>query len=852
MSSPTELNPHAMLLKNSIETELQRRAIDLAIRRKSYYLGAFKFSFVALLLVGAVIDLWAPLAPTVRWIFLFTWVAVLGFLLRQYFISKRTLYTAQQVARDYEQSTQSKDLTLSTAVDPTVIESASLDPKRQALLDRLQSAADVKLQAIPHSKVNSRWNFKWRIWTLIAMCALLLVGFKTRWVPVERLLLPWANISYTRVFIIHEGALNPVPGESYQVQGFIQGRHADRVEVYQKGQAKRIAAGAVSRDRSFTLSLPAVESETYIYAKAGDGKSELIRVFPFNFETGLEYEITLTPPNYTQSEQVTVTHPNLTVLRGSRLTYRVRLPSNFRTVLWDQVESLVNEQPLANRLNSFRPGESGTRHWISDGTRLTESFRYYLKLIDQKSSQYSNEIPFEIQVVPDAAPSIRLTQISDEEELLNDPRQLRLRIQIEDDVGLARAELVIRKLGNPSTEIPLELSGETPITQWKGQHSPDLSSMELTSGEILIVQGRATDNNTMDGPGVGLSELLFIEIPFPPNENDSGGGGGAGESVVINPLENQKRILNDTISFIRGDSDLSLETLVLDQTQNLDWTKQLTEDLEASDADLPILVQLYRANAAMDRASDALAGSDMEAALMEEEEALAGLVEALKLMGQQPPGEPSESSQPGMTISLQQPSSRSQSEGDPNAEQNAIEELLNQLRDALESQQGLQDQLTQAPGSSPSDSGAPSNSASEQNSDTDENDAEQESNDNPWDQEESALAQQVESLMNQLTALGMPWMAGQNPGGMAAMQSALEQLQNASEAEQAAALAFASERLETAEELAGAGAGAMEEALNQLESLLMGDTITGVESVSAPGNYQRWVTDYLRSVSYEE
>jgi hypothetical protein len=44
----------------------------------------------------------------------------------------------------------------------------------------------------------------------------------------------------------------------------------------------------------------------------------------------------------------------------------------------------------------------------------------------------------------------------------------------------------------------------------------------------------------------------------------------------------------------------------------------------------------------------------------------------------------------------------------------------------------------------------------------------------------------------------------------------------------------------------------MESALNQLETLLMSDKVTGVESLAAPSQYQRWVNDYLRSVSYEE
>ena len=84
------------------------------------------------------------------------------------------------------------------------------------------------------------------------------------------------------------------------------------------------------------------------------------------------------------------------------------------------------------------------------------------------------------------------------------------------------------------------------------------------------------------------------------------------------------------------------------------------------------------------------------------------------------------------------------------------------------------------------------------------------------------------------------------------MRGALSQLSEASAAESSAASAFNQNQLDQASSLAEKGSAAMESALNQLETLLMSDKVTGVESLAAPSQYQRWVNDYLRSVSYEE
>jgi hypothetical protein len=113
-----------MLHKNSIENELQRRAVDLALRRKAFHKGALKFSLLSILLVGGALDFWMPWSQIGRWLFLVLWVSVIIGLFRRYRWISKNVISAREVARDYERSTQSSDLTLSTSVDPTVIHSA--------------------------------------------------------------------------------------------------------------------------------------------------------------------------------------------------------------------------------------------------------------------------------------------------------------------------------------------------------------------------------------------------------------------------------------------------------------------------------------------------------------------------------------------------------------------------------------------------------------------------------------------------------------------------------------------------------------------------------------------------------
>ncbi len=811
-----------MLHKNSIENELQRRAVDLALRRKAFHKGALKFSLLSILLVGGALDFWMPWSQIGRWLFLVLWVSVIIGLFRRYRWISKNVISAREVARDYERSTQSSDLTLSTSVDPTVIHSAGEDPKRLKMLERLESEANKKLSAISRSQVNRQWDFNWSFWSTAVLVALIALGIKSGWLPYIRLIAPWSPATYTRVLLITDGDLAPIPGEAFRLQGLTRGRFVDVVEIIDKQSKESIAKAKVNSDGSFEVTVPGVQKEQFIAARAGDGQSRWVTVFPFNFESSLDYKIVLTPPNYVQSDPVTLTDPNFKALRGSRMTFGVRLPDNFLEIQWSEVRSLEDESLQGRLFIPFSKSQSGPGRWMSAGTELSQSVAYKLRLSNSSGSDFYNEKPFEIQVLLDSPPFIRLNLVSEEEDLLGESPGMTLKIEAEEDVGLDSLKLIVRKLGQDSVEIPITLPESRPITKFSLNHDIDLTSWNVSSGDVLVAQAKALDNNTLDGPGEGMSEMLFIEIPFPPSDNDGGGGGGGGETVVVNPLENQKRILNDTIALIQGDPVKKLETIALDQGQNLEWSQELTQELESQEGGLPILVQMYRANAAMRRAGEALVGSTLEHALVEEEEALAGLVEALKLMGEQPPGDPPpEASAPGTIISLQRSSSSSKSESDPNAEQNAIEELLSQLREALEAQQGLEDALD-----------------------------EEESSE--WDEQESAMAQELEALMNQLSALGLPWAAGQSPGAVSEMRGALSQLGEASAAESSAASAFSQNQMDQASSLAGEGSAAMESALNQLETLLMSDKVTGVESLAAPSQYQRWVNDYLRSVSYEE
>jgi len=173
-----------------------------------------------------------------------------------------------------------------------------------------------------------------------------------------------------------------------------------------------------------------------------------------------------------------------------------------------------------------------------DGTHLRGKFKvtgvahYRFRVEDGLHGRQIEATPHQIELEADQAPAVQLYAPADELDV-TDMKRIELAYVIEDDYGVAKAELVWNA-GGESGRRPVPLPA--PTTRAQGRMIWDLAEVPLPPGAEVAYHLEARDNDNVRGPNIGRSRTYHLRV-FSPRQRH--------EQTVARQRETAEKVLAD-------------------------------------------------------------------------------------------------------------------------------------------------------------------------------------------------------------------------------------------------------------------------------------------------------------------
>jgi hypothetical protein len=802
------------------------------IRRRRGWLAAFA-GFAAVMVLTALLDRMWMFSGGLRWI---GWIAGL---VTGAFAARLAIGAAcpdgTAIAHQIEKEAGETASVVATAIDPAVRLTAGNEAFGGVMLERLDRLANDAIRAAPPS-------FRGRLRVPGSFAAAALAAIVTL-VSIQgpkgllRMLIPWMASPYTSLQL--EGPKEAIAeGRPFTLIAQVSGVPVKVVTLYRQDSPLAIAEAAPGPDGVVRLAMNGMDGSAEFVVRAGDGQSAPLRVSPYPLPGVASFEIDVIPPEYAAHAKETKREPSFSVLRGSRLDYKVRLkapavslvlersappPKEERVSRTEQAgmkrgmygEPIGVEDPASDQpgIPVFQPDPADPLVWHTDWnlSREADEIVYRLVIKGQQGDLVRNEEPWRINVVADTPPVVRILSHDGGEVIRLGNETVQFNVSAVDDVRLSGARLVFRKPGQPHTRQEIKLPAEAGRS-WSGAELLALAPMNVKPLDIIAVHAEAEDSNALEGAGIGRSEVVYLEVPLPESEDDGGGEGGGGSGPPpVNPLELQMEILKATVVMPDNAPASDRETVAYDQRKNAEYTGMMAR--AAAGMFLQDLADvLEKARISMAAAVSVLDKKAAVQAVPDEEAALAHLIEAAKMLEDLKESMQSAAAmEGGMTFTLSKPKPKSSSakgEKEP-GEKESLSKLLEEVQRQLAEQQKLNQTK-----------GEPAELSSQQQA---------------LAQDARSAARVAESIKPSASGRGDPKAAG-------------EELERAAGLQDGNAEALARGEAEASKSLGEQSEQTLAKALREIAAQL-GSGIS--ESETYPPGYERLVDDYLRSISYE-
>ncbi len=241
------------------------------------------------------------------------------------------------------------------------------------------------------------------------------------------------------------------------------------------------------------------------HLRGGDDRTETFHARLLERPRVTHTEMRIEPPSYTGLEAFTLGDGQRAVrlLPGSRATIRIEAnkPIARATLMAgrDTVAEAVAEEGQAYSA-TFAPLETHT---------------YHFALVDEVGLENRRPVRFSLRVVPDEPPQARM-KLAGVGDMITPEAVLPIEVGFSDTYGLATAELIyqLSREDAPEGSIPLPAFKPSMTTFTKSLSWP-VATEALAPGEIVTLAVRATDFNTVSGPGVSKSPEVTLRVVTP-------------------------------------------------------------------------------------------------------------------------------------------------------------------------------------------------------------------------------------------------------------------------------------------------------------------------------------------------
>jgi hypothetical protein len=270
----------------------------------------------------------------------------------------------------------------------------------------------------------------------------------------------------------------------------------------------------------------------------------------------------------------------------------------------------TNQPPIELTLNSNDQWTAGlTAHTSSD---------YRIELTDRAGRKGGNEAPYHLVVVPDEPPQVDI--VDPQADVRAAPtNKVPLRISASDDFAVSGIKLVFHKLGEPEKAVICDATNlnEPEAT---ARAEIDLTPLNLQPYELVAYHAEASDNNTLDGPGIGKSPVYFIEV----TTNDEPVSESHSQGQKINLLQLEKQIIAATTAAPEERIRETLPKVAAVQRQTRDYAETFKNTSPVLAAAPP------QARVEFDAALNSMAGAITSLDQLQSSPALASEEDALK------------------------------------------------------------------------------------------------------------------------------------------------------------------------------------------------------------------------------
>ncbi len=401
---------------------------------------------------------------------------------------------------------------LSSAVE--LLASGDPEPIRGSptMIGLLVRQAEEGARAVRPSVV-VRWNRVVRTWSItgvlgLVVCVAVLVAPGPFVQSLRRLLLANAErAGRTEVVIVGAGDRVVPEGEPVAIRAEVRGAEGVSAKLLVRGSDGRIAwidmHTAGDGAGGYVGTIPRVEGAGQYRVQAGDGRTRWYSIRAVRRPTVARLAAVVTPPAYSRRavQEIAALPDVLKVLRQSRVEVRVRSIAPI-------VKAVMECQP-----GSAIPLES--RGGCEYGGTLTalETVAFRVRLVDEHGFENLAPPGRQIVVVSDAPPSVTIEQPA-KGVTLKPTDTLSIRYQARDDLGVARAELLVSVGGREPLigAVPLPEAGRVVV---EGEAVLDLSRLGPLSVRQVGYRLRVWDTRPMgidSGPQSGESAWQEITI----------------------------------------------------------------------------------------------------------------------------------------------------------------------------------------------------------------------------------------------------------------------------------------------------------------------------------------------------
>ena len=216
-----------------------------------------------------------------------------------------------------------------------------------------------------------------------------------------------------------------------------------------------------------------------------------------------DLEATLTFPSYSRRAPLPLPSSSGDVrgLPGTTVALRARV-----LVAASSAEIMIDgvEQPIPCKLD----GDQLTAQLTID-----KSARYRFAVHAVTGERSIESTPRAIEAEPDQAPAVQLMAPADTLDVTN-LRRVELAYVIEDDFGLASAELVW-EAGKDHGKKPITLDSAAHNGRGQGKVLWDIAEVQVPSGGEVRYWIEAKDNDSVGGPNIGKSRELRLKVVSP-------------------------------------------------------------------------------------------------------------------------------------------------------------------------------------------------------------------------------------------------------------------------------------------------------------------------------------------------